>query len=260
MTPTQVLTQALLAALISAAVVTTPTVLADEPVLVAANTSPPAPLVKRGDRHSSSRRRPPTTAAYRAQRARWHEPAPRGIVQRWANQEVPPLVLIPAHETEHFELTPESRDGGFSSQDLTIAANAFRHRRDGKTTQVHPRLLDVIYDAALHFNAPYVNVVSGYRTTRATSRHFQGRAADIVLPGVTDQQLAAYLRRQGFVGVGLYPVSGFVHIDVRNRSYFWVDRSGPGQPARRIPMMQETWARFDAQARKHGTTPTPNLP
>ena len=31
----------------------------------------------------------------------------------------------------------------------------------------------------------------------------------------------------GFVGVGVYPVSGFVHLDVRERSYFWVDTSGP---------------------------------
>jgi hypothetical protein len=34
------------------------------------------------------------------------------------------------------------------------------------------------------------------------------------------------------VGVGFYPTSGFVHLDVRKGpSFYWVDRSGPGKPS-----------------------------
>ncbi|MEZ4248989.1 MAG: hypothetical protein R3B99_12185 [Polyangiales bacterium] len=33
---------------------------------------------------------------------------------------------------------------------------------------------------------------------------------------------------RGF-GVGYYPNSSFVHFDVRRRSAYWVDRSGPGE-------------------------------
>jgi hypothetical protein len=34
------------------------------------------------------------------------------------------------------------------------------------------------------------------------------------------------------VGVGYYPRSGFVHLDRRDRSFYWIDNSGPGQRSR----------------------------
>src|SRR5258707_14429323 len=64
----------------------------------------------------------------------------------------------------------------------------------------HPRTLDLVYAAALHFNAPYVTLISGIRKDRGGSRHSHGLAADIVLPGVADEDLAAYFRVQGFCG------------------------------------------------------------
>ena len=122
-----------------------------------------------------------------------------------------------------------------------------------------PRLLELIYRAVKRFRAPYVIVVSGYRDARATSRHAHGRAADIVLPGVSDRRLAAYFRRQGFVGVGLYPVSGFVHLDVRSRSFFWIDRSGPGRPSRLRPVLRKHTHRMDRRALRRGEAPVEDL-
>jgi len=157
---------------------------------------------------------------------------------------------------ERFILTPESDEGGFDAADLETAKNAFRSRRRGTTHEVHPRLLDLIYRAARRFDAPFAHVISGYREARSTSRHSQGRAIDFVLPGVPDRRLARFLRRAGFVGVGIYPNSGFVHLDVRARSYFWVDRSWPGQRSRTRPMRRRAARRADAQARRRGAEPT----
>ena len=56
----------------------------------------------------------------------------------------------------------------------------------------------------------------------------RGRAADFVVPGAADHDVARFARGIGFVGVGTCPDGSFVHVDVRERSYFWIDRSGPG--------------------------------
>jgi hypothetical protein len=47
--------------------------------------------------------------------------------------------------------------------------------------------------------------------------------------------LRDFLRTQARVGVGYYPNSSFVHLDVRKQSAYWVDHAGPGQPPSYLP-------------------------
>ena len=82
-----------------------------------------------------------------------------------------------------------------------------------------------------------MTIVSGYREaggyTRESSRHTQGHALDIRIQGVPAEALRDYVRatfRQ--VGVGYYPRSHFVHVDVRDRDAYWVDWAGPGEGPR----------------------------
>ncbi len=189
---------------------------------------------------------------------RWHRRAPRSAVRAWASGEPPPLVLRPVGRADRPALTPSSIDGGFDADDLALAEEALRHR-EGGSAPVHPRLVELVYRAVRHFDAPWVHVVSGYRPDSATSRHTQGRAVDMVLPGVSDRRLARFLQRQGFVSVGIYTRSGFVHLDVRARSYFWVDRSWPGEPQRTRSILREAAQRHDRQARRRGEEPVPDL-
>jgi len=42
-----------------------------------------------------------------------------------------------------------------------------------------------------------------------------------------------YLRTLPGVGVGYYPNSSFLHLDVRGRSTHWVDYAGPGEAPRK---------------------------
>jgi len=138
-------------------------------------------------------------------------------------------------------------------------------RRTGDHAPIDRRLIDVIFQIARHFEVGQVNVVSGYRRESRNSNHSLGRAADIVLPGVSDEAVAAFARSIGFLGVGVYPVSGFVHVDVRTRSFYWVDRSSPGRTAsrrrsrrRRSRGIQEVHGTLaqqaDARARALGVT------
>jgi len=41
-----------------------------------------------------------------------------------------------------------------------------------------------------------------------------------------------FCRTLGTVGVGYYPNSSFVHLDVRDVPTYWIDYSGPGQAPR----------------------------
>lgn len=198
------------------------------------------------------------TATYRAMRARWHRPPTAAERNQW-KKEGHPLVIRPIHGSEEFTLQRDPETGEYDAEAHAKAMLAFQWKADGAMHPIEERLLSLIHDAAAHFKAPYVHLISGYRNRvgRQSSRHNQGRAADIVLPGVSDARLAAYLRRQGYVGVGLYPVSGFTHVDVRERSYYWVDRSGPGQRTRARSIMPAAVAQNDARARRRGIEPTP---
>lgn len=98
--------------------------------------------------------------------------------------------------------------------------------------RIDDRLVKILYFTAVKFRADEIVVVSGYRDDRnesVTRPHYQGRAADVVVPGTSANRVRDYVRTYGKVGVGSYPVSGFVHLDVRARSFFWEDVSGPGQ-------------------------------
>jgi len=95
----------------------------------------------------------------------------------------------------------------------------------------------VLVALAGHFPGRTFTVVSGYRDPSIIrsghrSNHTRGRAIDLRIEGVPNRVLrdTIHLSFSG-VGVGYYPNSSFVHIDIRPRSAQWIDFSGPGQQA-----------------------------
>jgi uncharacterized protein YcbK (DUF882 family) len=170
------------------------------------------------------------------------------------------LVLASLNLSDHVTLTANSERGGFSALDLDRAAHVLRESATGNEHPIDPRVLDLVYRVSVHFAAQEVRIISGYRTPKngSHSNHGRGRAIDLVVPGTSDEEVARYERDQGFVGVGVYPVSGFVHLDVRERSYFWVDYSGPGKRNRTRGILADLAAKSDARALargEHGVPP-----
>jgi uncharacterized protein YcbK (DUF882 family) len=102
---------------------------------------------------------------------------------------------------------------------------------------MNPRLVKLLYQTGKHWPGHRVEVVSGYRSPKVAknphSPHMKGLACDFRIEGVKAAELRDYLRRTyEKVGVGYYPNSSFVHLDVRkDRSAFWIDYSGPGERA-----------------------------
>jgi LysM repeat protein len=99
------------------------------------------------------------------------------------------------------------------------------------------RLLRLLVDVSNTFGGRPIQIVSGYRTTSffRDSRHKTSQAVDFTVVGVPNAVARDYLLTLDNVGVGYYPNSTFLHLDVRPHSTRWVDYAGPGEPPRKTP-------------------------
>jgi Peptidase M15 len=213
----------------------------------AAEKEKPLPPVKRGPNDRG------VPANYIALKRYWHAPWDEDRRSKMAGM-APPLIIHPVHPVganpTPYVLLPESTDGGFAEAQIEVASQAWDSWPGGP--RVSQRLLNLIYHAAMHFDMFHVHLISGVRHDRGGSRHSHALAADIVLPGVTDEELATYFRAQGFCGVGIYTRAGFVHIDTRDTSYFWLDWSLPGRRNRQQQILGDQAKAADEAAMARG--------
>lgn len=103
--------------------------------------------------------------------------------------------------------------------------------RTGGEVDIDPRLIRVLVKVSDTFGGRPLRIVSGYRESSFAkdSKHKSGRACDLSVEGVPNDALRDYLLTLDQLGVGYYPNSSFVHVDVRPKSTQWVDRSAPGE-------------------------------
>jgi uncharacterized protein YcbK (DUF882 family) len=209
---------------------------------------PPAPTV---NPHSA------TATAYLSGKqplVGWHAPSTRPAARDASGRAM--LVLTTLNRGETIEVASATDDGGFASAELDRVAHELR-AATGDEHPVDPRTLALVYRIQTHFGVPEIRVVSGYRVPKpgSHSNHGKGRAVDMVVPGVPDEEVARFARDIGFVGVGVYPTSQFVHVDIRPRSYFWVDFSGPRMKNRERGILGDLAAKSDAAAAARGQAP-----
>lgn len=220
----------------------------------ATHAQPPAPQKAQGGKTAARAPAPKraTAGPIPASRA-WHTATP-GKTAPLDPTGRPMLVLQALNHPTSIAIPARGERGGFTAEDLDRAAHVLREPSTGNEHPVDPHVLDLVYRVQTHFGAHEIRIISGYRTPKKgrASNHGKGRAIDLVVPGVSDEEVAKFAREQGFVGVGVYPVSGFVHLDVRERSYFWVDTSGPGKRSRTRGILADLAARSDAQALARG--------
>jgi hypothetical protein len=124
----------------------------------------------------------------------------------------------------------------------------------------HPldrRLEQLVVKAAYQFHDAEIVVVSGWR--ERSGRHTAGQALDFRLKGVAPPTLASYLRGLPRAGVGIYthPGTQFVHLDVREPSFHWIDASPPGVRWRERQMRDPGQAKRDASWTAEGDLPSP---
>lgn len=99
------------------------------------------------------------------------------------------------------------------------------------TTIIDEKLVEYVQRIRDHFGKP-VTITSPYRCEvhnrrvggATKSYHMQGKAADIVVQGVSSREVAKYAESIGILGIGLYETSAdgyFTHIDTRTTKSFW---------------------------------------
>ena len=124
--------------------------------------------------------------------------------------------------------------GIYLPQALSDINHILRDFRTEEVTEINTKLLDLLFTLQQKLERPGpFHVISGYRSPKtnsllnslnrgvaANSLHQYGKAIDIRLPGcnLKDLQRAAVELRMG--GVGSYPSSNFVHVDV-GRIRYW---------------------------------------
>lgn len=99
---------------------------------------------------------------------------------------------------------------------------------------LRPRLVALVQKIAENFPGHRIEIISGYRSKKqkgVESNHNKGRALDFRVAGISNKKLTTFLRSLGNVGVGYYPNSVFVHLDIREIPGYWVDYSRPGERA-----------------------------
>lgn len=119
-------------------------------------------------------------------------------------------------------------DDAYCAPGLKEIDHLLRDHRTGEVKEIDRSLLDLLHElrSEIGVNQPF-HVISGYRSqasntllrheghgVAARSFHIQGRAVDIRLPGVGLGELRDIAVRLGRGGVGYYPASDFVHVDV----------------------------------------------
>jgi uncharacterized protein YcbK (DUF882 family) len=118
--------------------------------------------------------------------------------------------------------------------------------RDGDVHDLDPRVVQLVFKAAYHFKSQRITIVSAWRA--GAGRHTTGEAVDFKLEHVQASQLAAWCRSLARAGVGIYTNARtqYVHLDVRDESYHWIDASPPGIKWREKQLRDPAQAKRDA--------------
>ena len=119
-------------------------------------------------------------------------------------------------------------NGRYLPDAMSELMKALRDWRSGEEHLMDPRLFDVMHAlrGRLETNQPF-QIISGYRSKATNdmmhersagvaknSQHTEGKASDVRIEGVSLFNIRRAALDLGAGGVGFYPISNFVHVDV----------------------------------------------
>jgi uncharacterized protein YcbK (DUF882 family) len=134
------------------------------------------------------------------------------------------------HTNERLDIVYR-RGENYLPESLAKLDHYLRDSRTGDVRKFDPRLFDLLYDltSSVNDDGGEISVVCGYRTPSTneilrirsahtgvarSSLHMQALAIDIRLPGVATAAVRDAALRLQRGGVGYYPDSNFIHVDV----------------------------------------------
>jgi uncharacterized protein YcbK (DUF882 family) len=127
---------------------------------------------------------------------------------------------------EELEVKVNLATGEVEAEGYRQLRHLMRCQRTTAETPTDPRLISLLYRIAQR-TGQKIMLVSGFRapmfSLATLSYHTRGMAADIRIPGMTPLMVRDLAQSMGVKGIGYYPVSGFVHVDVRDQLTTWTD-------------------------------------
>jgi uncharacterized protein YcbK (DUF882 family) len=154
--------------------------------------------------------------------------APTAFANKISGFEVDKELHLYNIHTGEFVKTTFYNEGQYNQQGLNQLDHLLRDHRSGESTLISRTLLDDIPTVQQLFKPNQaIEIISGYRSPKTNEKlramghgvakrslHMQGKAIDIRIPGINLRQVrkAALALKSG--GVGYYPKSGFIHLDV----------------------------------------------
>ncbi len=144
-----------------------------------------------------------------------------------SSSDVKTLKLHNIHQNKTYNASFFEKDC-YKLRGLFEVNKAFIDYRAHEITRIDVDLINLLYDINLHIGLDKkFNVISGYRSKHTNealrksmrgvakdSYHMQGKAVDIYVPGVRLRKLKDVAVGLGRGGVGYYPNSNFIHVDV----------------------------------------------
>ena len=144
-----------------------------------------------------------------------------------SSSDVKTLQLHNIHQNRTYQASFYEKDA-YKLSGLFEVNKAFIDHRAHEITRIDIDLINLMYDISQHVGLDKkFNVISGYRSKNTNAKlrkrmsgvakdsfHMKGKAVDIYVPGVSLRKLkdTAVGLRAG--GIGYYPKSNFLHIDV----------------------------------------------
>jgi len=128
--------------------------------------------------------------------------------------------------THEYVVVDFKSKAGLEQKEATVNGFLRCHFTD-EPAEMDKRLFKVLVDAANHFGSQRIDIISGFRAPKynlmlrkkgrgvaRNSQHPLGNAVDFRVQGVATSRLRAWAQSLRLGGVGYYPSSGFVHVDV----------------------------------------------
>ena len=152
--------------------------------------------------------------------------APSRAVARAPSGKKGHVLLHLVNTGEEVDVQLDLASGEVEASCYRALRHLMRCQRTGAETPLDPRLIELLYRISQRTRQK-IEIVSGFRapmfSLATLSFHTRGMAADIRVPGMTPLMVRDLARAMGVKGIGYYPVSQFVHVDVRDDKQEWTD-------------------------------------
>lgn len=134
------------------------------------------------------------------------------------------------NDEEDSILVYSARSEGNKAVSANFKVREFSCKDGSDAVFISKKLIDILQKVRTHFGRP-VTINSAFRSHahnksvggETNSQHLYGRAADIVVTGVSPKRVAEYVETliPGTGGIGIYTKKGFTHIDTRTKKSRW---------------------------------------